>query len=87
MVFSGSFPHEPRILSLHLKLFCDISRLPEIYKCTKLLPEGKLFVEFVNTLKLLIDQQVYLVYKPLPGQSFYLTAAGNCIYYQTEKFM
>ena len=78
-VFSGSFP--PRIILLHLKMFCDISRLPEIYKCTKLLPEGRFFVEFVNIFKLLIDQQVYLVYKPLPGQSFDLIAAGNRIQY------
>ena len=62
-------------------MFCDISRLPEIYKCTKLLPEGRFFVEFVNIFKLLIDQQVYLVYKPLPGQSFDLIAAGNRIQY------
>ena len=62
-------------------MFCDISRLPEIYKCTKLLPEGKLFVEFVNVFKLLIDQQVYLVYKPLPEQSFHLMAAGNRVYF------
>ena len=79
MVLSGSFP--PRIILLHLKMFCDISRLPEIYKCTKLLPEGRFFVEFVNVFKLLIDQQVYLEYKPLPWQLFDLMATGNRIQY------